>query len=100
VGQLAFARSGDKGDLANIGVAARSEEAFATLKRYLTAEVVARVFRKECRGRVRRHELAGLRAFNFVLEEALGGGGILSLRSDPQGKLFAQRLLAEEITVE
>lgn len=99
VGQLAFARSGDKGDIANIGVAARNADAFETLRKALTPDVVARLFRKECKGAVRRHELPGLHAFNFVLEEALGGGGIVSLRSDPQGKLFAQRLLAAEIEV-
>jgi hypothetical protein len=97
---LAFARSGDKGDTANIGVAARSPETFAMLHKSLTPDVVARFFQKECRGAVRRYELPGLMAFNFVLEEALGGGGTTSLRSDPLGKLFAQRLLAQEIEVE
>lgn len=91
---LAFARSGDKGDGANIGVAARSAEAYAHLRGLLTPEFVKSAFAEECRGEVVRHELPNLRAFNFVLTRALGGGGIVSLRSDPQGKTFAQRLLA------
>lgn len=97
--ELAFGRSGDKGNSANIGIAARSAGAWEVIREALTAEVVARVFHKECRGPVRRYELPGLMALNFVLEDALGGGGIVSLRSDPQGKLFAQRLLAQEIEV-
>jgi hypothetical protein len=96
---LAYARSGDKADTANIGVAARSEAAYAALSRVLTPERVRGVFADECRGDVVRYELPNLRAFNFVLTHALGGGGALSLRSDPQGKLFAQRLLATEITL-
>jgi hypothetical protein len=91
---LAFARSGDKGDNANIGVAARSEGAYRALARVLTPELVRSVFATECDGEVRRFELPNLLAFNFVLTRALGGGGTLSLRSDPQGKLFAQKLLS------
>ncbi|MEO6326957.1 MAG: acyclic terpene utilization AtuA family protein [Thermoanaerobaculia bacterium] len=96
---LAYARSGDKGDTANIGVAARSEDAFRLLASALTEEFVRNVFANECRGPVLRFEIPGLRAFNFVLRQALGGGGMISLRSDPQGKLFAQRLLAAEIEI-
>jgi hypothetical protein len=99
LGTLAFARSGDKGDTANIGVAARSEEAFRLLRVALTEEFVQRLFQEECRGPVLRFEIPGLRAFNFILHRALGGGGMISLRADPQGKLFAQRLLAAEIEI-
>lgn len=94
---LGFARSGDKGDSANIGVAARSPEAYEHLRSLLTPELVKRVFAEECLGEVIRYELPNLRAFNFVLTRALGGGGIVSLRSDPQGKTFAQRLLATRV---
>lgn len=90
---LAFARSGDKGNAANIGVAARSESAWARLRAGLTAERVRRALQDTGVTRVTRYELPHLMALNFVLEEALGGGGIVSLRSDPQGKLLAQRLL-------
>ena len=90
---LAFARSGDKGNAANIGVAARSESAWARLRAGLTAERVRRALQDTGVTRVTRYELPELMALNFVLEEALGGGGIVSLRSDPQGKLLAQRLL-------
>ena len=69
------------------------------MRKSLTPDVVAGIFRETCKGRVRRYELPGLLAFNFLLEEALGGGGIASLRSDPLGKLFAQRLIAEEIAI-
>ncbi|HKC23160.1 MAG TPA: acyclic terpene utilization AtuA family protein [Thermoanaerobaculia bacterium] len=96
---LAFARSGDKGDNANIGVAARSESAYRALGRVLTPDLVRSAFAAECAGEVRRCELPNLLAFNFVLTRALGGGGTLSLRSDPQGKLFAQRLLATEVVL-
>ncbi|HEV8269386.1 MAG TPA: acyclic terpene utilization AtuA family protein, partial [Thermoanaerobaculia bacterium] len=95
---LAFARSGDKGDAANIGVAARDARAFAILRERLTTDFVRHVFRAETRGRVVRYELPNLRAFNFVLERSLGGGGVISLRTDPQGKTFAQRLLAEQVS--
>jgi hypothetical protein len=95
---LAFARSGDKGDTANIGVAARDAESYRLLKEALTVDFVRDVFREECHGDVVRYELPNLLAFNFVLKNALGGGGVLSLRSDPQGKTFAQRLLDATLT--
>lgn len=92
--ELAWARSGDKGNDVNIGVIARCPEHLAHLKRWLTAERVADCFRPQLKGAVRRYELPGLGALNFVLHDALGGGGMASLRNDPQGKGFAQRLLA------
>jgi hypothetical protein len=97
--RLADARSGDKGDHANIGVAARSPEAFAYLRAALDAERVRRHFGDLCRGPVERYELAGFRALNFVLRHALGGGGTLSLRPDHQGKTLAQGLLGLELDV-
>ena len=97
LGELAFARSGDKGDKANIGVAARGEDEYRILESVLTPELVRQVFREECRGEVLRYALPNLLAFNLILSRALGGGGVVSLRSDPQGKLFAQRLLAHRV---
>lgn len=97
--EIAFARSGDKGDSANIGVAARSPEAYELLRRELTVERVREHYRSLVQGAVDRYELANVQALNFVLHEALGGGGTLSLRVDHQGKTLAQGLLAMEIDV-
>jgi len=97
--RIAFARSGDKGDHANIGVAARSPLAYAFLRRALDADRVRRHFAALCQGPVERHELPGLRAFNFFLRHALGGGGTLSLRVDHQGKTLGQGLLTLELDV-
>jgi hypothetical protein len=97
--RLAYARSGDKGAHANVGVAARSPVAFEALRSALPAERVAAFFGERVRGTVQRHELLGLRAFNFTLGDALGGGGTLSLRADHQGKTLAQGLLGLEVEV-
>jgi len=97
--RIAYARSGDKGDHANIGVAARSPLAFAFLRGALDAERVRGYFGALCAGPVERYELPGLGALNFVLRHALGGGGTLSLRADHQGKTLAQALLALELDV-
>src|SRR5436190_2215016 len=97
--RIAYARSGDKGDHANIGVAARSPHAFAFLRGALDTERVRRYFGDLCGGPVERYELPGLRALNFVLRHALGGGGTLSLRPDHQGKTLAQALLSLELDV-
>jgi hypothetical protein len=97
--RIAYTRSGDKGDHANIGVAARSAVAYAFLRTALPAEVVQRRFADLVRGGVERYEMAGLRAFNFLLRHALGGGGTLSLRVDHQGKTLGQGLLGLELDV-
>jgi len=97
--RLAHGRSGDKGDTANIGIIARSPAAYAELKRVLTSAVVRDYFSHIVCGRVQRYELPGFHALNFVLEQALGAGGVASLRYDPQGKAFAQMLLDMEIDV-
>ena len=94
--RLAWARSGDKGNHSNIGVIARRPEYLPWLRRALTPEQVAAYFSHVLdteNGRVTRYELPGLHALNFLLENALGGGGMASLRADPQGKAFAQQLL-------
>jgi len=94
--KLAVARSGDKGDHANIGVMARKPEYVPFIRAALTEQAVARYMRHVLHpeyGKVTRWELPGIHAFNFLLAYALGGGGIASLRADPQGKAFAQQLL-------
>jgi len=93
LGDLAHARSGDKGDRANIGVVAFDPEGFVWLREHLTAEVVADYFRPMGVGPVRRYELPNIRAFNFVIESALGGGASRSLRLDSQGKALGVALL-------
>ncbi|MDR3419311.1 MAG: DUF1446 domain-containing protein [Nevskia sp.] len=90
---LAYGRSGDKGDTANIGVLARRPEFVPVLREQLTAKAVGRYFAHFVRGRVERFEVPGLHGFNFLLHEALGGGGMASLRYDPQGKMMAQILM-------
>lgn len=90
---LAWARSGDKGDDENIGVIARHASAWAWLRTHLQADQVQAYFSHLVQGPVLRYEVPGLQALNFVLHQALGGGGVCSLRSDPLGKSFAQMLL-------
>ncbi|MEQ8664038.1 MAG: acyclic terpene utilization AtuA family protein, partial [Gammaproteobacteria bacterium] len=97
--RLARARSGDKGDSANIGVLARQPHYLPWLRAQLTAEAVAAWFAHLAHGPVTRYEWPGLDGFNFVLEGALGGGGTASLRHDPQGKAYAQMLLDLPLTV-
>ena len=99
LGTIAYARSGDKGDHGNVGVAARSPEAYAFLRETLSAKRVHAFFRDIVQGPVERFELPNLLAFNFFLRHALGGGGTLSLRVDHQGKTLAQGLLTMEIDV-
>ncbi len=96
---LAHARSGDKGDTANIGVVARAPEIYPWLRRTLTAALVKRRFTGICLGPVERHEVPNLWALNFLLHESLGGGGTISLRLDAQGKTLAHALLALEVKV-
>lgn len=90
---VAHARSGDKGPHANIGVRARHPDFYPWLCDRLTAEVVAARFAHRVEGEVTRWALPGVHALNFLLADALGGGGIASLRFDPQGKAYAQQLL-------
>jgi hypothetical protein len=97
--RIAYARSGDKGDHANIGVAARSAVAFAFLLEALDADRVGGHFHDLRGGPVERYALPGLRALNFVLRHTLGGGGTLSLRADHQGKTLGQGLLGLELDV-
>jgi hypothetical protein len=96
--QLAFARSGDKGDSANIAIIARRPEWVDTIRREVTPARLASLF-PEVSGAIHRFEAPGLHAFNFLLEAALGGGGMASLRIDPQGKAYGQRALELQVEV-
>jgi hypothetical protein len=91
--RVAHGRSGDKGDMANIGIIARSDALYAVLQQTLTADIVRDYLAHVAKGRVTRYSLPGFNALNFTLENALGGGGVASLRYDPQGKALAQMLL-------
>lgn len=90
---IAHARSGDKGDTANVGVIALRPEWYPLLERELTRERVARHFAGIITGDVERFELPNLSALNFLLHGALGGGGTLSLKTDAQGKVYSTALL-------
>ena len=90
---LAHARSGDKGDTANVGVIALREEWYPLLERVLSRERVAAHFRGHITGGVERYELPNIGALNFLLHGALGGGGTLSLKTDAQGKVFSTAIL-------
>lgn len=96
---LVWARSGDKGDSANIGVIARDPRLMPVLRRELTAERVRGYFAHLVQGDVTRFDLPGFNAMNFLMTKALGGGGAASLRNDPLAKGFAQMLLDLEIEV-
>ena len=98
--QLAHARSGDKGDSANIGVVAYEAHLYPVLIREVTAERVKAHFGDWVRGPVERYELPNLHALNFVLHGALDGGGTVSLRTDAQGKVLSAALLRMEVEVD
>jgi hypothetical protein len=96
---LCHARSGDKGDTANIGLIAREERFYQIIEKYVTAERVRKHFEGICQGPVERHELPNLKALNFLLHDTLGGGGTKSLKNDAQGKTLSSALLRMEIDV-
>lgn len=95
--QLATARSGDKGNHANIGVVARDAAAYEVLVRELTAELVAEFFAELGATKVERFELPNVQALNFVLYNALAGGASRSLRTDTQGKLLGTAILEMQV---
>jgi len=97
--QLCHGRSGDKGDTANVGLIARKQEYYALLEKLVTAERVKKHFEGIALGPVERFELPNLWALNFLLHNALGGGGTKSLKNDAQGKTLAAALLRMEIDV-
>jgi hypothetical protein len=96
VGRIAYARSGDKGGMSNIGVAAREPQWYGPLARELTVDVVQEYFSDRARS-TQRFELPNLRALNFLLHGVLGKGGTSTLRLDPQGKALADAVCFLEI---
>ena len=97
--KLAHARSGDKGDTANVGLIALRAEIYPILVREVTTERVKDHFKGICKGEVERFELPNLGALNFLLHESLGGGGTLSLMTDAQGKTFSTAMLRMAIEI-
>jgi hypothetical protein len=98
--KLCHGRSGDKGDTANVGIIARKEEYYPIIRKYVTSEKVKKHFEGIALGPVERFELANIWALNFLLHNALGGGGTKSLKNDAQGKTLAAALLKMEIDIE
>ena len=98
--KLAHARSGDKGDTANVGLIALKDKYYPLLVREVTAEKVKKHFGEMVKGEVERFELPNLNALNFLLHGSLGGGGTLSLMTDAQGKTFSTGLLRMELEID
>ena len=98
--QRAHARSGDKGNICNIGLIARQPKYYPLLVRSVTPDRVKEHFEGVCLGRVERFELPNLNALNFLLHDSLDGGGTLSLRADPQGKTLAAALLRMTVEID
>jgi hypothetical protein len=98
--RIAHARSGDKGDTANVGLIALRPEFYPLLVKHVTAARVKKHFEGICLGKVERFELPNLGALNFLLHESLDGGGTLSLKADAQGKTYSAALLRMEIEVD
>jgi hypothetical protein len=96
---IAHARSGDKGDTANVGVIALEPRWYQVLEEFVTRNRVAEHFRGMIEGAVDRYELPNLNALNFLLHGALDGGGTLSLKTDAQGKVYSTALLRMVIDV-
>src|SRR5881275_836783 len=96
---IAHARSGDKGDTANVGIIALRPEWYDLLAEHVTVERVAEHFRGMIEGDVERYELPNLKALNYLLHGALDGGGTLSLKTDAQGKVYSTALLRMMIDV-
>jgi hypothetical protein len=97
--EIAIARSGDKGSGSNVGVMAKSPEAYEFLRQELTIERVKEHFKQICMGKVERYELPNLRALNFILHDSLGGGGTETQKTDAQGKVHGLALLHMELDV-
>jgi len=94
---IAHARSGDKGNVCNIGLVARRPEYYPILVAQVTADRVKEHFAGVCHGKVERFELPNLGALNFLLHDSLDGGGTVSLQADPQGKTYGSALLRMEV---
>jgi hypothetical protein len=100
LGDIAHTRSGDKGDMCNIGVIALKPEHYPVILREVTPERVKQHFGDLVKGRVERFELPNIGAINLLLHESLGGGGTVSLHIDAQGKTYGAALLRMEIEVD
>lgn len=98
--KLAHARSGDKGDTANVGLIALKPEYYPILVEQVTAQRVKDHFKGICLGEVERFEVPNLGALNFLLHQSLDGGGTLSLKTDAQGKTYSSALLRMEVEVD
>jgi hypothetical protein len=97
---IAHARSGDKGDTGNVGVIARKPDYYPLLAKYLTVERVKNHFAGIALGPVERFDIPNLGAINFLLHEALGGGGTKSLKNDAQGKTLSSAMLRMELDID
>jgi hypothetical protein len=96
---IAHARSGDKGDTANVGLIALKPEWYEVLRKYVTRDSASAHFKGVIEGPVERYELPNLKALNFLLHGALDGGGTLSLKTDAQGKVYSTAMLRMTIDV-
>jgi len=97
--KIAYGRSGDKGNKANIGIISRDPKFYPAICNYLTEDIVMKCFKNFLEGSVEKYLLPGSNSINFILNDVLGGGGPASLRNDPQGKAYAQILLDEIIPI-
>ena len=97
LGQIAHARSGDKGSSSNVGLIFYSESVYEWAKIYITPELVKVHFRSIVQGDVFRYKMDNLLALNFILEDSIGGGGSESLLNDAQGKTHGQAMLLMEV---
>jgi hypothetical protein len=100
LGDIAHTRSGDKGDMCNIGVIAFKPEHYSIILREVTPARVKQHFGDLVKGKVQRYELPNIHAINLLLHESLGGGGTVSLHIDAQGKTYGAALLRMEIEVD
>jgi hypothetical protein len=100
VNDLAYARSGDKGDVSNIVVIAKEKRFYPILQKHLTADLVKAFFAEMVKGDVERYNVDTLEAMNFVLRNSLGGGATRSLRLDFTGKTMCQAILRIKLNVE
>lgn len=98
--KIAHARSGDKGDTANVGIIAFKPEYYLILKEQLTIDAVKDHFGEMVKGEIERFEMPNIGAINFLLHKALGGGGTLTLKHDAQGKTFSTSFLRMEVEVD
>jgi len=100
LGVLAHARSGDKGDMVNIGIIARERHWFPVLKQGVTSSWLAEAWEEQVEGRIKVYEVPGIGALNCIMEKALQGGGTVSLRTDAQGKSMGQTTLTVRVEVD